>query len=260
MHRTNDSMSQANLSQDSLFDGELVCYQHSKGYRFSIDAVLIAHFVSVRRNDRILDLGCGCGIISLILMYRHQNVIREILGIEFQEPLAKLAMKNLLENGFSSKAEVLQGDIRNLNNFFVPESFDSVVCNPPFYSPGSGRKTVEKEANTARHQITGGLDDFLKAAAFAVKNRGSVYFIYPADQTCEFIHSAKRNRLEPKFLHLIYSYPEPNSNAKLAMFHCVKNGGGGVGISLPFFIYKEKNGEYSGAMQKYYENNKHFLL
>ncbi|MFW2366604.1 MAG: tRNA1(Val) (adenine(37)-N6)-methyltransferase [Desulforhopalus sp.] len=258
MNTTNDNMGPAHLSQDSLFDGALVCHQHRKGYRFSIDAVLIAHFVTVRRNDRILDLGCGCGIIGLILLYRYQKVIREILGVELQDALAKLAMKNIQENGFTDKAVVLHDDIRNMTKLIVPESFDTIVCNPPFYSPESGRNNEDDETKTARHQLAGGLDDFLKAAAFAVKNRGSAYFIYPADQTSEFIHSAKQNRLETKKIQLIYSYPETNSHAKLAMFHCVKNGGAGVKISMPFFIYKEKYGDYSDVMQKYYDINNAF--
>ena len=82
-----DSAPYDSISRDSLFEGELICYQHQKGYRFSIDAVLLAHFVEVKQDDSILDLGTGSGIIGMILLYRWQDRIRQVLGIEVQQGL-----------------------------------------------------------------------------------------------------------------------------------------------------------------------------
>lgn len=242
------------LSRDSLFDGDLICYQYRKGYRYSVDAVLLAHFVDVQEGDRILELGAGCGIITLLLLYRYHNYICKIRGIEMQHGLAELAAKNLLENNFAQKARIEQGDIRNINTLVAPESFDTVVCNPPFFKPGRGRKNLAEQARIARHQMAGGLEDFLGASRLAVKNRRSAYFVYPAEQICEFVQCAANHRLEVKRLQLIYSYPDTSSRARLALFQCVKNGGPGVEIVSPFYIYIEKDGNYSPAMENLYAN------
>ncbi len=252
MKETRSNTTRHNISRDSLFNGELTCYQHEKGYRFSIDAVLVAHFMDVRQNDRILDLGTGCGIICLILLYRHQSRVREVCGIEVQHGLADLADKNIQANGFEEGGRIIQGDIKFILDLVQPESFDKIICNPPFYTPGSGRENEIEETSHARHQILADLQDFLMAAASAVKNKGSVYFIYPADRACEFVLIAQSFKLEVKKLQFVYSYPQKGGSARLVLIHCLKNGGKGVEIMNPFYVYRQKNGTFSSEMQEFY--------
>ncbi len=249
------NLSTANISRDTLFDGELICFQHEKGYRFSIDAVLLAHFLDARQNDRILDLGTGCGIISLILLYRHYNVVGEVCGIDIQSGLADLARTNIQTNGFEERGKVVEGDIKNIQTLIQPESYDKIICNPPFYFPGSGRTNTIEEVNLARHQIMATLHDFLFAAVSAVKNRGAVYFVYPADRLCEFVLSAQSVKLEIKKLQFVYSYPHETDSARLVLIHCLKNGGAGTEILAPFYVYRKKNGEFSLEMQNFYNKN-----
>lgn len=243
------------ITEDSLFDGELTCFQHAAGYRFSIDAVLIAHFAKVRENDRILDLGTGCGIIMLILLYRWGMRMKEIIGIEVQQGLANLAARNLEVNGLRQRARVMTGDIRNILQLLPAESFDTIVCNPPFFRSGSGRENDNKEATLARHQVLATLDDFLKASAAAARNKGAVYCIYPAEQIARFSAAASRYRLEVKKLQFVYGYPLEQSNARLVLIHCLKNGGPGTQVLPPFYVYREKNGAFSSEMQKFYRKN-----
>lgn len=243
------------ISADSLFGGDLKCFQATKGYRFSVDSVLISHFVSVRENDRILDLGTGCGIIMLILLYRWTTRIRDIVGVEFQPNLTALSRKNLRVNGFETSARIIEGDIKNIGSHVTSGSFDTIVCNPPFYGHGSGRQSINEEARLARHQILANLDDFLFAAALAVRNKGTIYFIYPAGQIGEFISMLYKHRLELKKLRFIYSYPMMNNNARLVLIECSKNGGGGAHILAPLYIYSERNGAFTKEMQSFYEKN-----
>lgn len=243
------------LSGDSLFGGDLKCFQATAGYRFSVDAVLIAHFVNVREKDRILDLGTGCGIIMMLLLYRWGRRIGEIVGVEIQQNLANLAEKNLIANGFEGNGCVTTGDIKNLSAFISPESYDTIVCNPPFYSPGSGRRNTHVEARLARHQVLATLEDFLAASALAAKNKGTAYFIYPAGQIGTFISLIGEHRLAVKKLQFVYSYPHAGNDARLVLIECIKNGGPGVKILPPFYIYHEKNGTFSGEMQSIYTKN-----
>lgn len=244
------------VSCDGLFDGELTCYQHQKGYRFSIDSVLLAHFVEIKQGDRILDLGTGSGVIGLILLYRWRSRIREFCGIEVQQGLAELALRNIKANHLEENSIITQGDIKEIDKLVDPESYDKIVCNPPFYTPLSGRTNTNSEAQKARHQILATLQDFLRAAAFAVKNGGTVSFIYPAERICEFISLAKGYRLVVKKIQLVYSYPLKTAPARLVLLQCWKNGGPGTAILPPFYVYSEKNGDFSSEMQDFYQKNK----
>ncbi|MGW8195379.1 MAG: tRNA1(Val) (adenine(37)-N6)-methyltransferase [Desulforhopalus sp.] len=242
-------------SRDSLFNGELICYQHRHGYRFSIDAVLLAHFIDIGHGDRVLDLGTGCGVVSLILLYRHYQNLAESYGLEMQHGLWLLAKKNVQVNGFSEKCTMIHGDLRRNHNDIPSESFDRVVFNPPFYRSRSGRTNTVEEIKLARHQVLAGLDDFFAAAAVAVKNRGTVSCIYPAEKIGEIITCAARHRLEAKRIRFIYGYPGAGDPARLTLVHCLKNGGPGAEILPPLFIYTKKNGDFTPDMQSYYRSN-----
>ena len=240
------------ISRDTLFDGELTCLQHRTGYRFSVDAVLAGHFQAPGKDASILDLGAGCGVISLIVMYRWAERIKEIAALEMQPQLAELARKNFSGNGFIPQCRVIEGDLRNILKHFQPESFSQVICNPPFYKMGSGRTNTDVESLHARHQILASLSDITLAAAAVLKNGGTAVFVYPAEGLGELIAELQRVKLEPKRLQCIYSYPEPTCNARLILIAAKKNAGHSLYIEPPFYIYSRKNGEYSQEMKKLY--------
>ena len=133
-----------------------------------------------------------------------------------------------------------------------PESFDLVVSNPPYRRPGSGRINREDECAIARHELTADLASIISAAAFCVKNRGAVVCIYPADRLATLIAAMQDQRLVPKRLQPVYSYPE-DDRARLVMVEAVKNGGEGVHLLPPFYIYQHPNGPYSPEMAKLYQ-------
>ena len=252
---------QPEITCDSLFDGELICQQHRHGYRFSVDAVLLAHFVMVSAGARIIDLGCGCGVIPMILCYRHREKIERITGIELQPDLASLARNNILRNRFGERINIIGGDVRDILNYLPPESYDAVVINPPFFSTHTGRLPVSSEAAIARHQLNGNLNDFLRSAAAAVKNKGAVYIVYPAGKITDIVRFATGNRLEPRRFRHVYSYPKPTSagtepqTARLGLIECCKNGGREAKVVEPLYIYSRKNGPYSEEMQRYMRKN-----
>lgn len=242
----------ADLTDDTLFSGQLICRQRRDGYRFSVDAVLAAHFTVPKSGQRVLDLGCGCGVIGLILAYRFADVTACCL--EFQEDLAALAEENGRRNGFGERFSVLRGDVRNIARVMVPESFDLVVCNPPYRKQHSGRINQGDQAACARHELNGGIDDFVRAAAFAVKNRGKVVFVYPARRGNTLLAALHGQRLTPKRLQPVYSYPGAES-ARLILIEAIKNGGEQIEILAPLYIYERRNGDYSSALQTLYRED-----
>lgn len=242
-------MDDALLTRDTLFNGRLICAQYKQGYRFSADAVLAAHFCRPGPADHILDLGCGSGIIGLILAFRHPGV--RVTGLEVQEELARLASENSRRNSLEKRIAVIHGSLRDIGALVAPETFDLVVSNPPYRRPGSGRLSPTDQRARARHEILASLDDVIRAAAFAVKNRGRVIFVYPAARLMALVTLLHEARLEPKRLQAVYGYPESPA-AALVLVEAIKNGGEEVQILPPFYTHAEHNGSFSPAMQILY--------
>ena len=142
--------SASELTLDILFDGRLKVWQPRHGYRFSIDAVLLAHQVRLQSEETVLDLGTGCGIIPLILAYRHPDIIS--FGIEIQKELAHIAIANVDANHLQNQIRVLCRDMRRLKPEDIGGPVDLVVCNPPYHKPKSGRINPDRQRAIARHE------------------------------------------------------------------------------------------------------------
>jgi len=243
-----------NTIDNTLFNGKLVCIQPQVGYRFSIDSVLVSHFADIRKNEKILDLGTGCGVIGLILLFRHEGTISSLVGCEIQNNLVDIARKNSQENSYQDTFKIIHGDVVDTRQLFTPESFSLVISNPPFFLPGTGRISINKEKQIARHQDRKTLHHFLDSAAYCVKNRGKVVLVYPAEFSCELFGGMQSRNIEPKKIQYVFSYPEKNALAKLLLVEGVKNGGRGQKILSPLYIYDSKNGPYSDQIMKMYKD------
>ena len=239
------------FTDDSLFDGRLVCRQHKDGYRFSVDAVLLAHFISPKPEQKILDLGAGCGVVSLVLACRWPGI--HLTALELQPHLVDLIVHNIRENSFEDRMQAVAGDLRNLSGPIAPGGFDWVVCNPPYRKHGTGRRNPGEEEALARHEINADLHAVLRAASYAVRTRGRVALVYPASRAAGLIAELKSENFEPKRLQVVHSYPE--SPGKLVLVEAVKNGGEELTILPPFYVYKEPGGDYSEEMARCYVSN-----
>ena len=143
------SRSKQEETLDSLFGGRLQIIQKKKGYRFSVDAILLAHFTEPDLKDKILDLGTGCGIIPLILIFHHKA--EKVIGVEIQPSLADLARRNAALNHLSSHIEIWEKDLKTLKGESRGGSFDVVISNPPYRKVGAGRINPWLEKALARH-------------------------------------------------------------------------------------------------------------
>jgi len=229
--------------------GELIVRQHSDGYRFSVDAVLAAGYCSLTGEEEVLDLGCGCGIIALLLAHAHPHLL--VTGLELQPGLVHLARDNAKANGLQNRVRMLQGDARRPGDFLQAESFDLVVFNPPYRSPGSGRRNRSTEAARARHELDGGLKAMARCAAFAVRNRRPVITVFPAPRLAYLATVLAEHRLILKRLRPVYPHPEAD-RACLVLTEAVKNGGPGCCLEPPLYIHARKNGPYTPEMQTFY--------
>ena len=239
------------ITKNFLFNGNLICYQNENGYRFSVDSVLLAHFSLSWKKATVLDMGCGCGILSLLLLYKNYAGIDEIVGVEVQNSLVQIAQKNCQVNKFEDKLNIIHGDYRDIRNLCQAETFTHIICNPPFFPVGSGRTNENTESLLARHQITASPDDVAACVAFALKNKGIFTTIFPAEFLMDLFSALNSRKIQVKRMQLVYSYPLAEG-ASLVLLECVKNGGVGLKIGRPLYIYDNQNGPYSKEMQAMY--------
>jgi tRNA1Val (adenine37-N6)-methyltransferase len=216
-------------SIDEFMDGRLKVIQSKKGYRFSIDAILLSRFVSIRDGDRVVDLGTGCGIIPLLLLLTRP--IRRVLGVEIQPDLACQAFRNALLNGFASRMDVIIGDIRTIP--IAPLSGDVVICNPPYRQKMSGRINPDPQRAIARHEIMMSLEDILRASKGILKVGGRLAVIYPSVRLVDMMARMESHGLEPKRMRLVY--PDGGSEAKLVLLEATSGGRRGLKVLPPLF-------------------------
>jgi len=236
------------FSEESLFAGKLRCLQPRHGYRFSVDAVLLAHFLAPKPDARILDLGAGCGVVSLILSHRYPTV--SIVALEVQPRLAEAIRRNVAINRLQRQITVIEGDCRRIATLLPQGSCDWVAANPPYYPTGSGRHHPETQRAKARHEILGGIGEMAQAAAFALKSGGRAAFVYPAARAETLLGVLRENGLAPKRLQMVHPYP--GAEAGLVLVEAVKDGGEELAVLPPIFICQEKGGAYTVEMAAMY--------
>ena len=228
------------LTTDSFFSGRIQVKQDRCGYRFSIDAVLLANHVRVRPDDTILDLGAGCGIIPLILAYRYPKV--KIFGVELQNELALLAAQNVQENKMKDRIEIVCADMKTLKMGMVNGPVDLVVSNPPFRKAHSGRMNPNLQKAVARHEIRVTLREVIAVASRMLRKGGRSMTIYPAERITDILTQMRTAGIEPKFVRMIHS--QEHKEAKLTVVEGIKGGRPGVKVAAPLFIYRP-DGSYT---------------
>jgi len=228
---------------DQILKGSITILQKEKGYRFSVDAVLLAHFIQLRRDDRIIDIGTGSGIISLILASRFSSI--KVVGLEIQKDLADMARRSIEMNGLDETVEIRHGDARDVTDMFAAQSFDVAVFNPPYRKLASGRVNPDMQRAIARHEITGSIGDFLAAACYLLKDKGRIYAIYPAKRMAELFSRMKDSAIEPKRARMVHT--DISSRAKFVLMEGNKRGGEELHVMPPLYIY-DGTGNYTREM------------
>ena len=214
-------------SIDDFMDGRLKLIQSRKGYRFSIDAILLSEFVSIKPGDIIIDLGTGCGVIPLVILLK--NMAGYAYGLEIQPVLANQAVRNAALNGFEKKMGVILGDIRHPP--LMRASADVVICNPPYRRREAGRINPDPQRAIARHEIHASLDDILNTARGLLKPKGRLAMVYPASRLVDIIVRLRGFNLEPKRVQVIY--PDIKSEGKLVLIEAAVEGRGGLKLLEP---------------------------
>ncbi len=190
------------VTVDTLLRGRIKLFQPARGFRASVDPVLLSGFVSPPLG-RFVDLGCGTGAVAFLLLARDPQA--QGVGIELQPRLAALASAAVPENGFSSRFKVVAADIRQ--HGLPAAGFDLVVTNPPFQPRGQGELPPDEERSIAHHEVALTLTGWLEAASRLVRPDGRVAAIFAAGRVGELLLALSAHGLTPVRLRPVYPRP-----------------------------------------------------
>ena len=223
--------------------------QERDEFSFSIDSTLLSFFCDIRlRETRIIDLGCGNGIIPLLLSLKTNKMI---YGIEIQESSYDRCKRSVALNNLSDRIKIINDDIRNIKNIFKPSSFSLVVSNPPYFTLNECKLKNENEnLKNSRHEFSITMEEIIKNASYLLKDGGSFNMVQRTERLLETLDLLSKYKLVPKRIRFVY--PKLNKDAYVFLIDARKNAKKhGLVINEPLYIYKE-NGEYSSELIEYF--------
>ena len=232
---------------DGIGFGGLKLLQDAEAFCYGVDSVLAADMCRVRHSDRVLDLCSGNGAIALIVcgMYSPEHVT----GLEILPDAVELAKKSAELNGLSEKLDFICGDAARIGDYIKAGSFDAVVCNPPYFEKGRGIGCDGSLKDHARHELSAGLEDFFRAAAYALRTGGSFYLVHRPQRLADIMECARKTGLEPKQLRMVC--PHQGEAPNLLLLKCVKGGGSELTV-LPSLAVRDQDGSFTEEIERIY--------
>ncbi len=183
---------------DAFYRGRIRVLQSKTGYRFSVDAPLLADFIRTRPDDEALELGTGSGVVSLLLSVKP---FRRITAIEIQPGLAGLARRNVGLNGLGDRIEVIEADLRT---YEPGRAFDLVFSNPPYIRRATGFLSASAEKSAAKHELHGAIGEILRKTAAWLAPDGRASFVYPEKRREELLAAAGEAGLGVRRLRFVH--------------------------------------------------------
>ena len=233
--------------RNSLLNFDAVIYQDDEWFKFSLDSVLLVNFVTLNlRCRKIMDLACGNAPIPMLLSYKTKA---SIFGVELQKCVYDLGVKSIKENGMDKQIELLNVDVRKIKDYFDSDSFDMVLCNPPYFKISGNDDYLSENMvkRVARHEVHLNLDDILVNARYLLKNGGIFAMVHRSERFIEIITKMKEYNIEPKKVQFVYA--KGGKNSELFLIEGAKNGKSGMKV-LPGFVVSNDDGSYTDVVRK----------
>lgn len=232
---------------DSLGICDWQVIQREDEFRFSIDAVLLAHFATVKNAAPAADLGAGTGAVALFLLARGSG---PVTGFEIDPRMAQMAGRTAAHNALSDRLQVITGDVKCVRELSPPGQFALVTANPPYREASTGRVSPRAGVARACHETTAGLSDFVRAAAYLLKGRGRLAMIHLPERLPEIFSEMRGAHLEPKRMRLVH--PRVDRPPKMVLIEAVKDARPGLAVLPSLNIYREP-GVYTQEILSYYQ-------
>ena len=236
---------------DELWPGgpKLACGEG--GFPLSTDSVLLANFVNAANPKNIIDLGCGAGVLSVLLAIRYEKA--QLTGLEIQPQSAALSRLSLEANGCAN-ASIVEGDMRNHRSLFTAGAYDLVVSNPPYFPVKGGYSAPDEARRIAREEICCTLSDVCAAAAWLCKWGGAFYMVHRPERLSEICCAASSVGLEPKRLRMVqYKYDAPPN---LVLIEFRRGAKPGMTVEKPLILANPDGSDTDEIIEMYHREQK----
>lgn len=237
---------------DTLLSGYKII-QDKERFMYGIDAVLLSAFSKseIRKNDKVVDLGTGTGIIPLLL--ESSTPASHFSAIEVQTDSAEMARRSVELNNLQSKIEIINGDICSISSLLPKHSVEVVVSNPPYMISEHGKQNPNDAKSIARHEVLCKLSDIISAADYLLKPHGKFFMIHRPFRLPEIFTEMHVHGLEPKRMQLVYPFEDKEPN--IVLIEARKNAQPRLAIEKPLIV-RENSGEYTAAINEIYSQFK----
>lgn len=226
-------------SIDDLLKGKLRIIQKSTAFKYTIDALLLAHFAGEAIKEcetssvDVLDIGSGNGVIPLLLSGLPS--ISRIVGVEINPSLAEMSRRSVSLNHLDDKITIVEGDIRENLSPLKGRRFSLVVSNPPYRRVGEGKLNPRLEKAVARHELALTLAELIQATKKKLAENGTACFIYGAYRLTDLLTCLRSYKIEPVRIRMVHS--KINEPAKMALVEARKGAPAELLVSPPLLIY-----------------------
>ena len=215
-------------------------FQDTDCFSFSLDSIMLANFDTIRLKDkRIVDLGCGNGVIPLIMSLRCD---KKIIGVELQSKIADMAKRSIEYNGLTDTIEIINCNMKDYVSDETFESFDLITCNPPYFKVNDKNYFNDNiEKVIARHEVEITLSELMVIVKKLLKNNGNFAIVHRTDRVMEILSEFRKNNIEPKRVRFVHE--KSNKESTLVLIEGQKNGKVGLKVENPFILYNEDGSE-----------------
>ena len=231
---------------DDLQNGYFIL-QAAGGFRFGMDAVLLADFAQVRPGEKVLDLGTGNGILPILLAAKTRG--QSFTGLEIQERSADLAERSVRYNHLEDRIRIVRGDLKEAESIFGSASFEVVVSNPPYMIGQHGLTNTDDAKKIARHEVTMTFRALAQQAAAVLKENGRLFLVHRPFRLAEIMKELMEVRLEPKRMRLVHPYADREPN--MVLLEARKGGNSRITVEKPLVVY-ERPGIYTREILEIY--------
>jgi len=160
---------------------QFTVYHDKSAMKVTTDGCLLGASTFHPSPQNVLDIGSGTGLLSLMIAQRYSESL--IDAVEIEESAFHQAKNNIDTCPWRNRINVIHNSIQNFSHS-SENKYDLIICNPPFYS--NQLKSKDPRQNIAWHSTDLSKEDLARISAKHLRNHGSAFFIYPAEESAEF--------------------------------------------------------------------------
>jgi len=221
--------------------------QNTQNFCFGMDAVLLSGFIKVKKDEIVIDLGTGTGVLPILMAAKTFG--KYFIGIDIQKESVEMARRSVILNELENKVLIETADIKTVYENYEKHSFDVVTSNPPYMNAGGGLLNSYTPKAIARHEILCSLEDLIKSTEKLLKFSGRFYMVHRPHRLTDIFITLRKYNIEPKKIRFVQPYN--NSEPNMVLIEAVKGAKSMLKI-LPTLIIYDENGKYTDEVSDIY--------